>query len=169
MVSPPPWKDRREESPLHRERSRMPPPQRLVCQSLGDPIIPWASRSDTINRALQQISQSPFLEEIEGTNLPQRFTRLAFIMYNCKTDLVEHVSHYNQRMTIFSKNETLMYKIFPSNLGPTAMRWFDGLEKDSIRGYDELIRVSRARFITCSRTPKPFLTMSMKESETLRV
>ena len=61
--------------------------------------------------------------------------------------------------------------IFPSSLGPTAMRWFDGLEKESIQGYDELIKAFGTRFVTCSRTPKPFdslLTMSMKEGETLR-
>lgn len=43
------------------------------------------------------------------------------------------------------------------------MRWFDGLEKDSIQGYDKLIKAFGARFVTCSRTPKPFnflLTMS---------
>ena len=51
------------------------------------------------------------------------------------------------------------------------MRWFDGLEKNSIHSYHELIRAFEARFVTCSRTPKPIyslLTMSMKEGETLR-
>ena len=31
-------------------------------------------------------------------------------------DLVEHVSHFNQRMAIHLKNETLMCKVFPSSL-----------------------------------------------------
>ncbi|XP_023915420.1 uncharacterized protein LOC112026988 [Quercus suber] len=74
-------------------------------------------------------------------------------------------------MTIYSKNEALMCKIFPSILGPIAMRWFDGLENGSIRGYDELIRAFGARFVMCNRTPKPFtslLSFAMKEGETLR-
>ena len=48
------------------------------------------------------------------------------------------------------------------------MRWFDGLEKGAIRGYDELIKAS---FVTYSRTPKPFaslLSLAMKEGKTLR-
>ena len=49
-----------------------------------------------------------------------------FIMYNNRMDLVEHVSHFNQRIAVHSKNETLMCKVFPSSLGPVAMRWFDG-------------------------------------------
>lgn len=64
-----------------------------------------------------------------------------------------------------------MCKIFLSNLGFTAMRWYDGLEKGSIRGYDELIRAFEVRFVTCSRTSKPFdylLTMSMRERKALR-
>ncbi|XP_075660259.1 uncharacterized protein LOC142630065 [Castanea sativa] len=51
-------------------------------------------------------------------------------MYNGRTDLVEHVSHFSLRMAVNSKNETLMCKVFPSNLGPVAMRWFDGLKED---------------------------------------
>ena len=45
------------------------------------------------------------------------------------------------------------------------------MEKGSIRRYDELIKAFKARFVTCSRTLKSFdsfLTMSMKEGETLR-
>ena len=52
-----------------------------------------------------------------------------------------------------------------------AIRWFDGLDKKSIHGYDELIRTFGARFVTCSRVSKPFdslITMSMKEDETLK-
>lgn len=64
-----------------------------------------------------------------------------------------------------------MCKIFPSSIGPTTIRWFDGLDKKSIHGYDELIRAFGARFVTCSRVSKPFdslITMSMKEGATLR-
>ena len=124
-----------------------------------------------MGKALQQISQSPFFEEIEKTDLPRKFTRPTFTIYDDKTDPVEHVSHHNQSMAIYSKNETLMCKIFPSSLGPIVMRWFDGLEKGSIWGYDELIRAFGVRFVTCSRTPKPFaslLTMAMKEGKTLK-
>ena len=83
--------------------------------------------SDAMSRALHQISKSPFTHRIEGGKLSRRFTQLAFTMYNGRTDPVEHVSHFNQRMVVHSKNETLMCKVFPSSLGPVAMRWFDGL------------------------------------------
>jgi len=59
-------------------------------------------------------------------------------MYNGKTDPVEHVSHFNQRMAIHSRDEALMCKVFPSNLGLVAMRWFDSLKPVSINSFKEL-------------------------------
>ena len=56
-------------------------------------------------------------------------------MYNGRTDLVEHVSHFNQRMAMRSKNEALMCKVFPSSLGLVAMRWFDGLAVGSVNSF----------------------------------
>ena len=94
-----------------------------------------------------------------------------FTMYNGRTDPVEHVSHFNQRMVVHSKNEALIYKVFPSSLGPVAMRWFDGLRAGSINSFKELTQAFRSRFITCSRVPRPLaslLSLSMKEGETLK-
>ena len=68
---------------------------------------------------------------------------------------MEHVSHFNQRMVVHSKNEALMCKVFPSSLGPVAMRWFDGLEERSISSFQELTKVFGARFVTYSRVPRP--------------
>ena len=59
-------------------------------------------------------------------------------IYNGLTDLVEHVSQFNQRMAVHSKDKTLMCKIFPSNLGLVAMRWFNDLRVDSINSFKEL-------------------------------
>ena len=94
-----------------------------------------------------------------------------FTMYNGRTDPVEHVSHFNQRMVVHSKNEALICKLFPSSLGLVAMRWFDGLRAGSINSFKELTQAFRSRFITCSRVPRPLaslLSLSMKEGETLK-
>lgn len=49
----------------------------------------------------------------------------------------------------------LMWKVFSSNLGPTTMKWFNSLRKDSIHSFRELIQVFRVWFITCSKVPQP--------------
>ena len=88
-----------------------------------------------MSRALDQLSRSPFTRRIEGAALPQRFQQPTFTIYNGITDPVEHVSQFNQRMAVHSKNEALMCKVFPSSLGPTAMRWFNDLKADSVDSY----------------------------------
>ena len=69
-------------------------------------------------------------------------------------------------MTVHSKNEALMCNVFPSSLGPMAMRWFDGLGGSSIDSFKELTRAFGSRFVTCSRVPRPLdslLSMTMRE------
>ena len=61
--------------------------------------------NNAMSRALNQISKSLFTCKIEGGRLPQWFTQPTFTMYNGRTDPVEHVSHFNQRMVVHSKNE----------------------------------------------------------------
>jgi len=84
---------------------------------------------------------------------------------------VEHVSHFNQRMAVHSKNEALMCKVFPSSLGPMAMRWFDGLGVGSIDSFKELTQTLKSCFITCNRVSRlldSLLSMSMREGKTLK-
>ena len=124
-----------------------------------------------MNKALSQVSKSPFTRNIEGASIPRRFHQPTFTIYNGQIDLVEHVSHFNQRMVVHSKNEALMCKIFPSSLGLVAMRWFNNLRTNSIDSFKKLTRAFNAHFITYSRVPQHFgslLSMSMQEGETLK-
>ena len=121
--------------------------------------------------ALDQLSRSPFTRHIEGAALPRRFQQPTFTIYNGNTDPVEHVSQFNQRMVVHSKNEALMCKVFPSNLGPVAMRWFNGLKSNSIDSYRQLTQAFSSRFVTNSRAPQPLsalLSLSMRNGETLK-
>ena len=127
--------------------------------------------NDVMSKALDQISKSPFTCKIEGARLPRGFHQLKFTLYNGRTDPVEHVSQFNQRMTVHSKNETLMCKVFLPSLGPIAMRWFNGLKTNSIDFYKQLIQAFGFCFITNTRVPRPLsslLSLSMHEGETLK-
>ena len=96
------------------------------CRGLGNNVM---------SKAQDQISRSPFTRKIEGARLPRWFHQLTFTLYNGRTNPVEHVTQFNQRITVHSKNETLMCKVFPSSLGLVAMRWFNGLKTNSIDSY----------------------------------
>ena len=125
---------------------------------------------DAMSRALDQLSRSPFTRRIEGAALPRRFQQPAFSIYNGNTDPVEHVSQFNQRMAVHSKDEALMCKVFLSNLGPAAMKWFNGLKANSIDSYRQLTQAFGSHFIMNSRAPQPLstlLSLSMRDGETL--
>ncbi|XP_030941981.1 uncharacterized protein LOC115967005 [Quercus lobata] len=135
------------------------------------PISQGDRGRDTISKALSQISKSPSTRQIERVELPKRFAQPSFTIYNGRTNPKEHVSHFNLKMTIYTKNEALMCKVFPFSLGSMAMRWFDGLHERSIDSYEELTRAFNARFVTCNRVPRTLdslLMLSMREGETLK-
>ena len=126
--------------------------------------------NNAMNEVLSQVARSPFMRSIEGASLPWQFHQPTS-PYNGRTDPVEHISHFSQKMVVHSKDEALMCKIFPSSLGPMAMRWFNGLKANSINSFKKLTQSFGARFITCSRVPLPLgslLSMSMREGETLK-
>ena len=74
-------------------------------------------------------------------------------------------------MTVHSKNEVLISKVFPSSLGLVVMRWFDKLEERPISSFQELTRAFEARFVTYSKVSRPLdslLSMAMREGEILK-
>ncbi|XP_065628101.1 uncharacterized protein LOC136066944 [Quercus suber] len=144
--------------------------ERYQRRRRGSPT-PRGLGSDVMSRALDQLSRSPFTRRIEEAVLPRRFQQPTFTVYNGKTDPVEHVSQFNQRMAVHSKNEALMCKVFPSSLGPVAMRWFNGLRTNSVDSYRQLTQAFGSRFVTNSRPPRPMsalLSLTMRDDETLK-
>ena len=124
-----------------------------------------------MNKVLSQVSKSPFTQNIEDASLPRLFNQPTFTLYTSRSNPVEHVGHFNQKMAVHSKDETLMCKIFPSSLGPMAIRSFNGLRANSIDSFKKLTRAFGTHFITCSRVPRPLgslLSLSKREGETLK-
>ena len=127
--------------------------------------------NDVMSKALNQIAKSSFTHRIKRVAPPRRFHQPTFTIFNGQRDPVKHVSHFNQRMTVYSKDEALMCKVCPSSLGLVAMRWFDGLKTGSINSFKELTQAFGSRFITCTSVPRPLdslLSLSMREGETLK-
>ena len=92
-------------------------------------------------------------------------------MYNGRTDPVEHVSQFKQKMIVHSQDEALMCRVFPSSLGPMPMRWFDRLKTNSINSFKKFTQSFCSQFITCSRVPQPLdslLSMLMREGESVK-
>ena len=92
-------------------------------------------------------------------------------MYNGWRNLVEHISQFKRKMVVYSQDESLMCRVFPSKLGPMPMRWFDRLKTSSIGSFKKLNQSFYSRFITCSRVPQlldSLLSMSMRAGESVK-
>ena len=125
---------------------------------------------DAMSRALRKDALSSYSRDIERAPMPSRFTWPPFNSYNGKMDPVEHVSQYIQMMSLHTHNDSLMCKVFPSSLRPTALRWFNGLRNDLIHSFAELIQEFSIRFMTCSwvlQLVDALLSMKMGTEETL--
>ena len=166
-----------EEDNEYKRRSRNPPSETFSYEEEQPHKRGHRSPSykrltnDAMSKALDHISQSPFTRKVEGAELPRRFHQPTFAIYNGRTDPIEQVSQFNQRMVVHSRDEVLMYKVFPSSLGPMMMRWFDSLKPNSINSFKQLTQAFSSHFITSSRVPQPLdslLSLSMQEGETLK-
>ena len=77
-----------EEEHLHKRRRKSP-----SGKGVG---------TNVMKKALSQISKSPFTWGIEKAKLPRRFHQPTFAMYNSRTDPVEHMSQFKQKMAVHS-------------------------------------------------------------------
>uniref|UniRef100_A0A2N9GNU9 Uncharacterized protein n=1 Tax=Fagus sylvatica TaxID=28930 RepID=A0A2N9GNU9_FAGSY len=113
-----------------RDRSALPPvvPKKKVRR--GEQGAVW--------KALDLISSSPFSDEIELAELPERFTAPRLEIYNGRTDPVAHIDHYHHRMALWRYKDPLMCRIFPSSLGEVALRWFNQLERGTIGSWSQM-------------------------------
>ena len=132
MASPSSSESKSREDSSYRPRSRTSPSESFFYkeewyhkQRSKNPTH-RSLENDLMSGALYQISKSPLTRRIDRAKLPRRFVQPTFTIYTGRTGLVKHVSQFNQRMVVHSRNEALMCKVFPFSLGPVAMRWFDG-------------------------------------------
>ena len=117
-----------EEDASYRQQSGTPPSESFSCEKEH----PYKRRrmspsgrgvgTNVMKKALSQISKSPFTRRIERAKLPRRFHQPTFAMYNGRTDPIEHVSQFKQKITVHSQDEALLCRVFPSSLGPMPMR-----------------------------------------------
>ena len=105
---------------LYRCRSRTPPSESYSASLQQDELEEGNNKrgkgpshrtmgNDAMSKALWQISKSPFVRRINKARLPHQFFQPTFTIYNGRTDIMEHVSHFNQKMAIHVSNEAFMY------------------------------------------------------------
>uniref|UniRef100_A0A2N9F3Z9 Uncharacterized protein n=1 Tax=Fagus sylvatica TaxID=28930 RepID=A0A2N9F3Z9_FAGSY len=157
--------NRKQKHPLERKKNpgsvHSKPPSKGPSQHPGGDALPPRPPKKRGNRgeqgavwkALDQISSSPFSEEIERAKLPPRYTAPAFEMYNGRTDPI--APHSSSRPA----------------LGEVALRWFNQIDRGTISSWDQMAEAFVGRFITNSRKPKgmdALMTMKLGHNESIK-
>ena len=103
----------------YRRRSRTPSSESYSTFSLQDRLEKSSNKhekrsshhgigNDAMSKALQQISKPPFVRRINKAKLPHRFSQPTFTIYNARTDPMELVNLFNQKMAVLANNEAIM-------------------------------------------------------------
>ena len=99
-----------EEDTIYRQRSTTSSSESFSCEEehLHKRKCRSPSRrgvgTNVMKKALSQISKSSFTRGIEKAKLPRHFHQPTFAMYNARTDPVEHVSQFKQKMAVHSQD-----------------------------------------------------------------
>ncbi|GFS30010.1 hypothetical protein Acr_00g0009670 [Actinidia rufa] len=115
--------------------------------------------------------QTPFSQEIEGMDPPEKFVPPRFPLYDGKSDPRSHVSHVRQMMALWNHMDALMCRVFPSSLGDLGLTWFDRLPPVSIENFYQLTESFVARFVINTKAPKAvssLLTLKKGRNESIR-
>ncbi|XP_048438963.1 uncharacterized protein LOC125476676 [Pyrus x bretschneideri] len=111
--------------------------QRLIADQLhGFQYID--TTDDALRKNVANLNRSPFIDKVEQTEPPRKFSPLHFTLFKRDEDLNRHLMHYRRAMTLYANNDALMCKIFTTTLQGEAQDWFHNLLPRSIWNFSEL-------------------------------
>ncbi|XP_028071742.1 uncharacterized protein LOC114274071 [Camellia sinensis] len=83
-----------------------------------------------------------FLVELDAFEAPKRFHMPRFQIYDYKSNPNFHVGLYLNSMALWSGNEQLLCKVFPSSFGEIASDWFHKLSRGTVKSLAEMVVAS---------------------------
>ena len=79
----------------------------------------FTNRLDLAMMATRGVSRSPFTEWIIEESKPKDFVVPTFKQFDGKSDPVDHIFNYQQKMALETRNEAILCKVFSTTLiGP---------------------------------------------------
>ena len=69
---------------------------------------------------------------------PKDFVVPSFKQFDGKLDPVDHIFNFQLKMTLETRNEAILFKVFSTTLVGPALAWFRQLPKKSINNFEDL-------------------------------
>jgi len=113
----------------------------------------------------------PFVDGIMETPLPRGWKTLVIDRYDGTTDPDEHMHVYLTQVGLYSTEDAIMCKVFPTSLKGAALSWFTRLAPFSIDCFDALTAQFETQFATSrphNLTSLALINMRQEKGEPLR-
>jgi hypothetical protein len=118
-----------------------------------------------------RLATSPLSEEILTCPFPKKFSPPTFDRYAGKTDPIQHLRHFQEKMDMYSHDDRIMCRVFPSSLKDVASNWFYSLRPNSLHTFDEVSRAFVDQYISRKEIMKnsyTLLSLKMGSGESLK-
>jgi len=90
----------------------------------------------------------PFYDVIVETPLPNNWKKLTIDKYDGSTNPDEHIAVYTTQISLYTWNDVVMCRVFPTTLNGAALSWFTRLPPLCIDCFDTLVKKFGAQFAT---------------------
>jgi len=113
----------------------------------------------------------PFSETVIDTPLPDNWKSLTIEKYEGSTDPDEHVAIYTTQISLYTWNDAILCRVFPTTLKGATLSWFTRLPALSIDCFDTLIEKFGAQFATSrphQLTSIALVNIRQEKNESLR-
>ena len=89
-----------------------------------------------------------FYDVIVDTSLPDNWKNLTIDKYDGSTDLDEHIAIYTTQISLYTWNDAIVCRVFPTTLKGAVLSWFTCLPPLCIDCFDTLVEKFGAQFAT---------------------
>ncbi|XP_027343033.1 uncharacterized protein LOC113855601 [Abrus precatorius] len=165
-------RDALELSALRRENAALREEIRTHVPSQTTPVIQDQGESSALQEKSRQVYQSvtrngwddlvnrsPFVHHILEAKLPDNWRGLAIDKYDDTSDPGEHVDVFTTQVGLYTENDALWCRIFPTSLRGPALSWFTRLLPLSIDSFETLTRHFNLQFATS--WPHPLTSLAL--------
>ncbi|XP_073064145.1 uncharacterized protein [Primulina eburnea] len=162
-----------EDAEGHQSRVEEPQPyQRGEISEMGEM---WKEiqmlRQQLGSRAPAPKRGSPFSLAILEEGLPPNFRQSNVGEYDGHTDLEEHLGRFENAALLYQYSDEVSCRVFLGTFVRLAQQWFNTLQSNSIRTFEDFSSVFLHRFASSKKHQKNYLSLlvvKQQEAETLR-
>ncbi|XP_020203101.1 uncharacterized protein LOC109788714 [Cajanus cajan] len=116
----------------------------------SNPRPPGGATKTTMDQQRRQ-GKTPFTPDIAGARLPDNWKNLGLEKYDGTADLEEHLDAFVTQVGLYTDDDAIMCKVFPTSLKGPALNWFTRLPPGSVDSFTTL----SSRFIIQFATSRP--------------